>query len=101
MACAARLPSLCSRSNSQGRNPCQMRGPAECPCKFPPAHQLEDAAAAIAFVRDGANARRYSIDARRIVLTGHSTGGLIAMITAAANPAIEGLVLISASDDSG
>ncbi|HVV43606.1 MAG TPA: alpha/beta hydrolase [Bryobacteraceae bacterium] len=64
------------------------------------AHQIEDAAAAIAFVRDAANARRYSIDTRHIVLTGHSTGGLIAMITAAGTPAIEGLVLISASDDS-
>lgn len=77
------------------------RGSWGSPGAYSYAHQLEDAAAAIAFVRDAANARRYSIDARRFVLTGHSTGGLIAMITAAANPAIEGLVLISASDDSG
>ena len=64
------------------------------------AHQLEDAAAAIAFVREAANARKNFIDTRRIVLTGHSTGGLIAMITAAGTSGIEGLVLISASDDS-
>lgn len=39
------------------------------------------------------------MDTRRVVLTGHSTGGLIAMITAANTPGLEGLVLISASDD--
>jgi pimeloyl-ACP methyl ester carboxylesterase len=76
------------------------RGSWGSPGEYSYAHQLEDAIAAIAFVRDPANARKYSIDARRIVLTGHSTGGLIAMITAAGAPGIEGLILISASDDS-
>jgi pimeloyl-ACP methyl ester carboxylesterase len=76
------------------------RGSWGSPGDYSYAHQLEDATAAIAFVRDPANARAYFIDARRIVLTGHSTGGLIAMITAATTPGIEGLALISASDDS-
>jgi acetyl esterase/lipase len=63
------------------------------------AHQIEDATAAIAFVRDPANAGTYSIDPRRIVLAGHSTGGMIAMMTAADTPRLAGLVLIFASDD--
>lgn len=75
------------------------RGSWGSPGEYSYAHQLEDAAAAIAFVRDPANARMYSIDSRHIVLIGHSTGGLIAMITAAATPGIDGLILISASDD--
>jgi len=75
------------------------RGSWGSPGEYSYAHQLEDATSAIAFVRDSANARAYSIDTRRVVLTGHSTGGLIAMITAANTPGIEGLVLISASDD--
>ncbi len=70
------------------------------PGEYSYAHQLEDAAAAIAFVRDPANSRTYFIDPRHIVLTGHSTGGLIAMITAARTPGLDGLILISASDDS-
>lgn len=75
------------------------RGSWGSPGDYSYAHQMEDAAAAITFVRDPANARTYSIDSRRIVLTGHSTGGLIAMITAANTPRLAGLVLISASDD--
>ncbi len=76
------------------------RGSWGSPGEYSYAHQLEDATAAIAFVRDPANARTYLIDPRRIVLTGHSTGGLIAMITAARTPGMEGMILISASDDS-
>jgi pimeloyl-ACP methyl ester carboxylesterase len=75
------------------------RGSWGSPGDYSYAHQVEDAAAAIAFVRDPANVRTWSIDSRRIVLTGHSTGGLIAMITAANTPRLAGLVLISASDD--
>jgi pimeloyl-ACP methyl ester carboxylesterase len=62
-------------------------------------HLLEDATAAIAFVRDPANSAAFSIDARRIVLIGHSTGGLISALTAAKTPGLAGLVLISATDD--
>jgi pimeloyl-ACP methyl ester carboxylesterase len=75
------------------------RGSWGSPGDYSYAHQVEDATAAIAFVRDPANARTYSIDSRRIVLTGHSTGGLIAMITAANTPRLAGLAVISASDD--
>jgi pimeloyl-ACP methyl ester carboxylesterase len=76
------------------------RGSWGSPGDYSYAHQLEDATAALAFLRDTANVRTFFIDTRHIVLTGHSTGGLIATITAAGTPGIEGLVLISASDDS-
>jgi pimeloyl-ACP methyl ester carboxylesterase len=75
------------------------RGSWGSPGDYSYAHQVEDAAAAVAFVRDPANARAYLIDSRRIVLAGHSTGGMIAMMTAADTPRLAGLVLISASDD--
>lgn len=63
-------------------------------------HQLEDAEAAIDFVRDPVNVHSYGSDAEQIVLAGHSTGGAIAVITAAKRADIAGLVLISATDDS-
>ena len=75
------------------------RGSWGSPGDYSYAHQVEDAAAAIDFVRDPANARTYAIDPRRIVLAGHSTGGMIAMMTAAGSARLTGLVLISASDD--
>lgn len=64
-------------------------------------HQLEDAAAAVAFMRDEKNTASFGLDPRRLVLAGHSTGGMIAAITATRLPHISGLVLISASDDAG
>ena len=75
------------------------RGSWGSPGDYSYAHQVEDATAAIDFVRDPANARTYSIDPRRIALAGHSTGGMIAMMTAAGTARLAGLVLISASDD--
>ncbi len=75
------------------------RGSWGSPSDYSYAHQVEDAIAAMAFVRDPENARTYSIDSRRIALAGHSTGGLLAMIAAANTPHLAGLVLISASDD--
>ena len=63
-------------------------------------HLLEDAAAALDFVRDSANASAYSIDTHRIVLVGYSTGGFIAALAAAADAqGLAGLILISATDD--
>ena len=45
-------------------------------------HALEDAQAALAFLRSDA-ARRYDVDPRRLVLAGHSMGGFAAAWTAA------------------
>jgi uncharacterized protein len=59
-------------------------------------HALEDADSAIAFLRDPANAKKYRIDSRRIVVAGHSMGGLMAAHSCANDKAIIGAVLISA-----
>jgi pimeloyl-ACP methyl ester carboxylesterase len=64
-------------------------------------HLIEDGQAAVEFVRDARNDAKYALDAQRIVLAGHSTGGFVATLTAAAQPQIRALVLISASDDAG
>jgi len=59
-------------------------------------HAEEDVVAALAFLRDGANARRYGIDTTRIVLVGHSMGGFMAAWAAAHDPRIPGIAMISA-----
>jgi pimeloyl-ACP methyl ester carboxylesterase len=59
-------------------------------------HALEDAAAALAFLRDPDRARRYGVDAHRIALVGHSMGGFTAGWTAAHDPDVAGAALISA-----
>lgn len=65
-------------------------------------HLIEDGQAAVDFVRDSGNDTKYFLDPRRIVLVGHSTGGFVAVLTAAARPRdIRALALISASDDAG
>jgi len=47
---------------------------------------LDDVAAALAWVRDPANATRFRIDAGRIALVGHSMGAWLALQAAAADP---------------
>jgi uncharacterized protein len=64
-------------------------------------HLIEDGEAAVDFVRDTGNDAKYSLDPQRVVLAGHSTGGFVAVLTAAARPQLRALVLISASDDAG
>ena len=75
------------------------RGSWGSPGRYSYQHLIEDAAAAVAFVRDPANIAALSIDAQRVVLIGYSTGGLIAAVTAAKTQDVAGLVLISATDD--
>lgn len=62
------------------------------------AQDLEDADAALAFVRDPANAAKYGFDAKRIVIAGHSLGGWVTVQTAAHDKAILGAITISAGD---
>lgn len=64
-------------------------------------HSMEDAQAAVAYVRDPANAAMLHANPKRIVLVGHSMGGMIAAYTAAQDPAIEAVALISAADMAG
>ena len=55
---------------------------------FSRTHALEDVHAALRWVRSGPNARRFRIDSSRIVLVGHSMGGWLALMAAAADPTI-------------
>ena len=63
--------------------------------KFSFANAIADSAAALAFVKDSTNAQKYRVDPQRIVLGGHSMGGLLAAHTAATGGVI-GTVLIDA-----
>jgi uncharacterized protein len=52
---------------------------------FSRTHALEDVRAALAWVRSGATARQFRIDSSRVALVGHSMGGWLALMTAAAD----------------
>lgn len=56
--------------------------------EFSAGHALEDAAAALAFLRDPEHARRYRVDPDAIIAFGDSFGSWVALETAAANPAV-------------
>jgi len=63
-------------------------------------HLVEDGVAALAFVRSPASVAAYGIDPSRIVVAGHSSGGFVAVNAVARSPAaVQGLVLISGTDD--
>jgi pimeloyl-ACP methyl ester carboxylesterase len=74
------------------------RGSWGSPGKFSFAQNLEDARAALAFVRDPANAKRLNIDPVHIAIGGHSMGGWVAAQTLAADPGLLGAVIISPGD---
>ncbi len=57
---------------------------------------LEDAQAAVDFLRDPSNVKKYRIDPKRIVLIGHSMGGFIAAYTAAHDPEVYALCMMAA-----
>jgi pimeloyl-ACP methyl ester carboxylesterase len=60
------------------------------------AHAIEDADAAVAFLRDPATAAKFHINPKQIFVAGHSMGGFMAASAAAHDPAIAGVVMISA-----
>jgi uncharacterized protein len=60
------------------------------------ANAVEDADAAIAYVRSPAVASKYAIDPKRIVLIGHSMGGFMAANAASREPQVAGVVLLAA-----
>jgi len=64
-------------------------------------HLIEDGVAALAFVRTPANATAYGVDTHRIVLGGHSSGGFVAVNAAVRSAPVQGLVLVSGTDDAG
>src|SRR5690348_9440929 len=59
-------------------------------------HAAEDADTEVRFLLDPANAEKYRIDSRRLVVIGHSMGGYMAASAAAHNPRVAAAVLISA-----
>ncbi|QNK01508.1 alpha/beta hydrolase family protein [Dyella telluris] len=77
------------------------RGSWGSPGSFSFSHGLDDVAAAVAYLRQPANASRLRTDPSRIVLVGHSMGGFMAVHGAAADPAIRGIAMISGADLAG
>jgi dipeptidyl aminopeptidase/acylaminoacyl peptidase len=61
-------------------------------------HAIEDTQATVQFLRDSENARRYRIDAKRIVLIGHSVGGFIVAQATAQDSGILGVAMIAAAN---
>jgi uncharacterized protein len=76
----------------------RMRGSWGSAGHFTFTHCLEDAAAAVAWLRDPKTVAAQPVDPTRIVVMGHSMGGWIAGYTAAHDPNIMGAALFSAGD---
>jgi pimeloyl-ACP methyl ester carboxylesterase len=72
------------------------RGSWGSPGNFSIGHVLEDADAAVAFVRRRDIAEKFSIDPRRIVLGGHSMGGFATAAHARSDAGLLGVLLIDA-----
>ena len=74
------------------------RGAWGSPGAFSFAHAIEDSDAALAFLREPATVARFGVDPKRIFVAGHSMGGFLAASAAAHDPALAGLIMISAWD---
>ena len=74
------------------------RGSWGSPGSFRFAQNLEDANAVLAYFRDPKTAARLQVDTTKIVLAGHSMGGWVTVHTAAHDPGLKGVILISAWD---
>ncbi|MGZ8346669.1 MAG: alpha/beta hydrolase family protein [Allosphingosinicella sp.] len=70
------------------------RGAWGSPGRFSIAGAIEDADSALDFLRRSDVARDYRVDHRRLVVGGHSMGGLAATLVAAGEPGLAGLLLI-------
>lgn len=76
------------------------RGVWGAPGKFSFTHTIEDARAALAWLRTPGNAAKYRVDTHKIVALGHSMGGFDTVMLGD-DPAIAGFVMISAADLGG
>jgi pimeloyl-ACP methyl ester carboxylesterase len=74
------------------------RGSWGSPGSFSFTHAMEDTDAALAYLRDPANAQRLRSDPKNIVLIGHSMGGMITASVASRDPGVRAAGLISAAD---
>jgi len=61
-------------------------------------HVFEDAQAGLDFVRDPANAAKYGVDTHKVVVIGHSLGGMAASFVGDHNPDLAGVGMISAAN---
>lgn len=69
--------------------------------KFSFANARADGEAAVAWLLDPANAAKYHIDPKRIVVAGHSMGGFMAADASAAEPRVAGTVMIDSWNIAG
>ena len=74
------------------------RGSWGTPGDFSFTHGIEDTAAALAYLRQPAVAKKLRLDPAHIVLIGHSMGGFMAIQAAAADPGIKAIGVISGGD---
>lgn len=74
------------------------RGSWGTPGDFSFSHGIEDTAAALAYLRQPATAKKLRLDPSRIVLIGHSMGGFMAIQAAAADPSIKAVGDLSGGD---
>ncbi len=74
------------------------RGSWGTPGDFSFTHCMEDVASALAYLRDPANAARLRVDAKHIVLIGHSMGGFMTEYGAAHDDGVMAAGLISAAN---
>ena len=77
------------------------RGSWGSPGDFSFTHCIEDTEAAIAYLRDPANAKKLRADPAHIVLIGHSMGGFMANYAGAEDASIEAVGMISAANLGG
>ena len=77
------------------------RGSWGSPGTFSFQHSMQDAQSALTYLRDPANAKHLRADPARIVLFGHSMGGMIALYTAAHDDKVLAAGVISAADMAG
>jgi pimeloyl-ACP methyl ester carboxylesterase len=71
------------------------------PGRYSIANSIEDAEAALAFVRDPATVEQYRLAPGRVVVIGHTLGGFLAAKLGAENPSLTGVGLLSAADVGG
>jgi pimeloyl-ACP methyl ester carboxylesterase len=74
------------------------RGSWGSPGKFSFTSAMEDADAALAFMREPGTVVKYNLDPRRIFVIGHSMGGMMTASATAHDPRVAGFVMISAWD---
>jgi pimeloyl-ACP methyl ester carboxylesterase len=74
------------------------RGAWGSPGVFSFTHAVEDSDAALSFLRSPAVAAKYGVDGAHVFVVGHSMGGFLAASATAHDPAVAGLVMISAWD---